>query len=139
VVLWVSSTPWIGVDDVGDDSWAGYPDARRRVADAIADAGMQDSLMMVAGDAHMVAIDDGSHSDYSSSQAGGFPVLQAAALDRPGSMKGGPYSEGAFPGGGQFGVIAVDDGGGAEIAVTLSGRTWEGRTLVEYRAVLSVP
>jgi hypothetical protein len=81
---------------------------------------------MVAGDAHMVAIDDGSHSGYAAGGGGGFPVVHAAALDRPGSLKGGPYSEGAFPGGGQFGLLTVHDDGGDEVAVTLRGLTWEG-------------
>lgn len=62
---------------------------------------------MVSGDAHMAALDDGSHSGYSGSGHPGFPVLQAGALDRPGSIKGGPYSHGTFPGGGQFGTITI--------------------------------
>jgi hypothetical protein len=81
----------------------------------------------------MLAIDDGSHSDYSAAGDAGFPVMQAAALDRPGSVKGGPYSEGAYPGGGQFGVMSVEDDGGAWITVTLSGRDWTGREIVAYR------
>ncbi len=59
----------------------------------------------------------------------GFPVLHAAALDRPGNVKGGPYSNGEFPGGGQYGMVdIVDDGDG--ILVTLSGHTWDGDELV---------
>ena len=44
-------------------------------------------------------------------------------------MKGGPYSDGAFPGGGQYGVIDIDDDG-ETIEVTLSGRTWDGVELL---------
>ena len=62
---------------------------------------------MLSGDAHMLAIDDGTHNTYGGSGPG-FPVFHAGALDRPGSLKGGPYSEGAVPDGGQFGVIEVD-------------------------------
>jgi hypothetical protein len=81
----------------------------------------------------MVAIDDGSNTGYASDpdEPGGFPLLHAAALDRPGNVKGGPYSEGAFPGGGQYGVLEVLDDGGT-VRVQLSGRTWDGRTLVAY-------
>jgi hypothetical protein len=138
VVLWAGSTPWIGADSLGNDTWAGLPDARRRLADAIAASGMSDRLVLVAGDAHMVAADNGTHSDYSTAQAGGFPVLQAAALDRPGSVKGGPYSEGSFPGGGQYGVIDIADTGGATLDVTFRGRTWDGRTLLETSFTLPV-
>ena len=87
---------------------------------------------MVSGDAHMVAIDDGTNSDYASGGGAGFPVLHAAALDRPGSVKGGPYSDGAFPGGGQYGILAVDDRADG-VTVTLAGRRWDGTTIVEHR------
>jgi len=49
---------------------------------------------MISADAHMVAIDDGSHSGYAAGGRGGFPVFQAAALESPESEKGGPYSIG---------------------------------------------
>ena len=138
VVLWAGSTPWIGEADPGNDTWAGFPDARRRLADAIAEAGMADRLVAVAGDAHMVALDDGAHTDYSTSGAGGFPLLQAAALDRPGSVKGGPYSGGTCPGGGQYGEVEVRDEGGDTIEITLRGLTWDGELLVEEAFVLPV-
>jgi alkaline phosphatase D len=51
-------------------------------------------IVIVSGDAHMLAVDDGSHSP------GHLPVFHAAALGRPGSIKGGPYSHGAIPGSG---------------------------------------
>lgn len=131
LVVWANGVPWIGDASSGGDTWAGYADERARISQAIADAGIDD-LVMVSGDAHMVAIDDGTHTDYSSSGTGaGFPLLHAAALDRHGSVKGGPYSEGAFPGGGQYGVLEITDPGGDQaVTVTMSGRTWDGRTLV---------
>lgn len=36
----------------------------------------------------MLAFDDGSNSDYSDDGGAGFPVMQAAPLDRWGSTKG---------------------------------------------------
>lgn len=47
------------------------------------------NLISVAGDAHMLAFDDGSYSDYSDKGPAGFPVFQAAAMDRTGSVKVG--------------------------------------------------
>jgi hypothetical protein len=123
VVVWVSSIPWIGDPDPGADDWTGFSEERERIADFIQEHAI-DNLVMFAGDAHMVAIDDGSNNGY-----GSFPVIHAGALDRPGSLKGGPYSEGAFPGGGQFGVMTVDDRGGAAVGVTLAGYDWEGTEL----------
>jgi membrane-associated phospholipid phosphatase len=130
VVVWVSPTPWIGPDAPGSDAWAGFPVERRRLADLIDRSGI-DNLIMIAGDAHMVAIDDGTNSGYATSGAPGFPVAHGAALDRPGSVKGGPYSEGAFPGAGQFGVIEIYDDG-HHVRVELSGHTWEGTELVRH-------
>jgi hypothetical protein len=133
-VFWVSPDPWIAPAAAGRDDWGGYPDQRRRIADAIAANGV-DNLVMLAGDAHMVAIDDGSNSDYSSGGGGGFPVLQAGALDRPGSLKGGPYSEGAHPGAGQFGLVQVEDDGD-RVVVSLEGRNWMNRQLVSLSVTL---
>jgi hypothetical protein len=138
VVLWASTSPWIGAANPTSDTWAGYDASRRRVADLIVAAGMQDRLVMVAGDAHMVALDDGTNTDYSSSGAGGFPLLQAAALDRPGSVKGGPYSGGTYPGGGQYGEVEVADVGGPRLEVTLRGLTWQRQLLVERTFSLPV-
>jgi phosphodiesterase/alkaline phosphatase D-like protein len=130
LVVWVNPDPWIGPDDPGADSWAGHPEERRRIADAIAADGIV-NVVMLGGDAHMVAIDDGSNSGYATGGGGGFPILQAAALDRPGNVKGGPYSEGALPGAGQFGLLRVDDDG-AHIDVTLAAYDWQSRELLSY-------
>jgi hypothetical protein len=137
LVVWVNPDPWIGPDSPGRGTWSSYPDERRRIADAI-DAVGAGKVVMLGGDAHMLAIDNGSHSGYAASGGPGFPVLQAAALDRPGNVKGGPYSEGTFPGAGQFGVLQVDDRGD-HLDVELSGRNWRGEELLSYRYVVPVP
>ncbi|MCP4962875.1 MAG: hypothetical protein GY925_26865 [Actinomycetia bacterium] len=92
---------------------------------------------MVAGDAHMVAIDDGTNSGCGGHD--GFPVLQAAALDRPGSIKGGPYSHGTFPGAGQFGLIEVTDDGDDRIEVTLIGIDYTGAELAQLTILYDSP
>ncbi|HEY3239492.1 MAG TPA: alkaline phosphatase D family protein, partial [Acidimicrobiia bacterium] len=137
LVIWVNPDPWIDAARPGEDTWGGYAGERRLIADAIAGARVR-NLVMVSGDAHMVAIDDGTNSGYATGGGGGFPVLHAAALDRRGRVKGGPYSEGAFPGPGRFGVVQVDDRGSA-VSVELSGRDWRGRTLVRHRFEVTVP
>ncbi len=128
----VSSVPWIAASDPGADHWGGYATERAKVADILAN----NNVLMVAGDAHMVAIDDGTNTKYSAAGNVAFPLLHAAALDRPGSAKGGPYSEGAFPGGGQFGLVEIMDDGGTELEIRLAGLDWEGNTLVEYSYTL---
>lgn len=127
LLVWVNPDPWVAPASPSGDDWGGFAQERRLIADTIVREGV-DNLLMVSGDAHMLAFDDGTNTDYSTTQAGGFPLLHAAAIDRPGSVKGGPYSGPAIPGGGQFGAVDVRDDGSA-VEVTVSGRTWDGRTL----------
>jgi hypothetical protein len=135
VVVWVNGSPWIDSAGAGKDSWGGFAGERERIGSMIDTLGLSDNLVMLSGDAHMVAIDDGSNSGYGGA---GFPVFHAAALDRPGGVKGGPYSEGTFPGAGQFGTLDVHDPGGDLVTLTMTGRTWDGRVLVEHSVDIPV-
>jgi hypothetical protein len=94
---------------------------------------------MVSGDAHMLAIDDGANSDYAAGGGAAFPVMHAAALDRTGSVKGGPYSHGTFPGPGQFGLMSVIDSGGSTITVKWSGRNSANAELVSHTFQVLAP
>lgn len=133
LVIWVSSVPWIAPPETGQDSWGGYAAERRDLADFIAVNDI-DNLLVVSGDAHMLAIDDGSNSDYTSPTVGPspqIPVLAAAALDRPGSEKSSTYSSGKFPGPGQFGLVHVEPRG-EEVTVRLEARNDGGEVLTQY-------
>jgi len=131
LVLWMNPSPWIGEANPSGDGWAGFADERRHIADVLSDAGV-DNVLMVSGDAHMLGFDDGSNSGYASDGSPGFAVFQTAALDRPGNVKGGPYSGGAFPGFGQYGVIDVNDDGQL-LEVRLSGKNWKGDVIISER------
>ena len=134
LVVLVSSVPWIAKEAAGGDDWGGYAVERREIADFIAENGIA-NLLLLAGDAHMLGIDDGSNADYSTGGRAAFPVMHAAALDRPGSLKGGPYSEGAFPGAGQYGLVTFNDDG-ESMTVELRGRNWLGEDIVTYSFVV---
>lgn len=132
LVVWVSTIPWIGDARSSRDGWGHYAGERRELAAFLAAQGLDGRLVMLSGDAHMVAIDDGTHNRYAPGGGPGFPVMHAAALDRSGSVKGGPYSEGTFPNplrsglqAGQFGLMTVRDTGGAEVCIDWSGRRVE--------------
>lgn len=127
--VWVNTLPWIGT--TGDDGWYLYTNERRELADFIKDNEIT-GLCMVSGDAHMLAIDDGTNSDYASGGGAGFPIFHAAALDQSGSVKGGPYSHGAYPGRGQFGLMTVLDSGTSSITVQWSGLTSANTERVAY-------
>jgi hypothetical protein len=95
-----------------------------------------DNLLMVSGDAHMLAYDDGSHTDYSREGGTGFPLLHAAALDRKPSVKGGPYSGPVLPGAGQFGLVHVTPRGDG-VRLVIEGVDWRDRVLL--RRTVSLP
>lgn len=128
LVVWMNPSPWIGEANPSGDGWAGFADERRHIADVLSDAAVE-NVLMVSGDAHMLGFDDGSNSGYASDGSPGFAVFQTAALDRPGNVKGGPYSGGAFPGFGQYGVIDVDDDGQL-LEVRLTGKNWKGDVII---------
>lgn len=131
LIVWVNGVPWIADEKAGADHWGGFAEERGEIADFIAANGIK-GLAMVSGDAHMLAVDDGTNSDYAATGGAGFPVFHAAALDRRGSTKGGPYSEGAFPGGGQFGLMTVTDNGGESVEVTWAGYDYTGREIIRF-------
>jgi phosphodiesterase/alkaline phosphatase D-like protein len=126
-VVLMSSVPWIAAASPGADDWGGFAWERAALSRSMAAHGVQG--VIIGGDAHMVALDDGWHSDYSGTGRARLPVVHGAALDRHSEVKGGPYSEGVHGGGGQFGTMAVQDDG-TRIRVTLEGRDWQGDVLV---------
>jgi len=133
LIVWYSSVPWIN-EEIGD-SWGGYKEERREIADFIKKQNIT-GLCILAGDGHMLAIDDGSHTGYATGGGGPpIPLMHGGAFDQAGSSKGGPYSEGLFPGGGQFGLMDVTDSG-KEIEVLWSGRRGK-EEIVSHR--FSVP
>jgi phosphodiesterase/alkaline phosphatase D-like protein len=115
LVVWVNTIPWIAEPHWWSVAgWGPYADERRLIADEIVRLGLTSRLLMLSGDAHMLAMDDGTHSQYSrraDAPARGFAVAHAAPLDRPTSRKGGPYTHGPVTQNGQFGVLDVTDDG----------------------------
>jgi prolyl oligopeptidase len=107
------------------DHWSVYSTERREIADFIKANKIQ-GVCILHGDSHMLAADDGSHSDYATGGGVPLPVMCAAPLNQSPSIKGGPYSQGVYrvrdkDGEGGFGLVTVTDRG-REIAVHFSGR-----------------
>ena len=106
-----------------DDYWAGFSFERLEIADFIKENAIK-GVCILHGDAHMLAADDGSNSDYATGGGAPLPVLAAAPLDQDGSIKGGPYSQGVYKplrGEGCFGLVSVLDQGD-HLRVIYSGR-----------------
>ena len=94
MMVMVSSKPWTGADNKEKCcKWMNYPEERVEVAEMIKAAGAT-NVIMTAGDAHMVAYDDGSNTDFAAGGGAGIPLMHSAPLHQVNSYKGGPYSEG---------------------------------------------
>ena len=132
VVVWASPAPWNVRDRPGSDQWGGYADERRRIANALAQADV-DNLVMISGDWHLSAIDDGTNTGYADDGSPGFPLIHGAPLDRPGARTNDPYSHGVFSNSGQFGSVRITDDGGDTVEVSLTSHLWTGEELGEYR------
>ncbi len=131
LVVWVNGVPWITKNKPGSGhGWEPYSHERTVIADAIKELGLANRLIMLSGDGHMVAIDDGTNSNYASDQdpnEAAFPVIHGAPLHRFPRVKGGPYSHGSYAPrrwfpliqANQFGLMDVkDDGTTIQIEVT---------------------
>ena len=124
LVVWVNSVPWITRrDESTREGWAPFARERERIADHVVRLGLVERLVMLSGDAHMLAMDDGTHSQYSrrpGAPVRGFAVAHAAPMDRRSSRKGGPYTHPEVAQNGQYGVMDVHDDG-ARVSVRLQG------------------
>ncbi len=124
VIVWISSVPWGGTTDL--DTWAGFPAERTELADFFKSTGIQ-NLLIICGDAHMIAFDDGTNHDFSTgtNNSHKYPVLQAAAVNQTGSFRGGSFSHGYFSNPtqqhGQYAVLDITDNGGNNIVVAITG------------------
>ena len=131
LIVWINTIPWIGPSQPGEDSWGGFATERTELANFIRDNRIT-NLAMLCGDMHGLAFDNGTNSDYAT--GGGAPifVLHAAALASTPVDKGGPYAEGPFLGGGQYGMLEVYDNGGPSVACRFLGvHVGEGRKITQ--------
>lgn len=129
LTLWICSQPWIAPAQLGADTWGGYTTERTEIANFIRDNRIT-NLVLLSGDMHGHAFDDGTHSDYATGGGAPLTVLHAASLTHTGAPKGGPYLGGPILGGQQYGLLEVFDTGGPSVACRYSGkRVGEGEKL----------
>ncbi|BCS31968.1 hypothetical protein TBR22_A11720 [Luteitalea sp. TBR-22] len=125
LVIWVNTVPWITkANESTSEGWAPYAEERERLATLIESLGLTRRLIMLSGDGHMAALDDGRNSAYMEGRtkdSRGFVVVHGAPLDRWTRVKGGPYSHGVSRRNHQFGLLDVADTGTA-LEVTASAR-----------------
>jgi phosphodiesterase/alkaline phosphatase D-like protein len=145
LVVWVNTVPWI-TEKGSPHGWGRYDWERRYIADRIRSLGLVNRMLMLSGDGHMVAIDDGTNSNFATDHPEGergFPVVHAAPFDRFPRPKGGPYSHGIAARRPMFGVVQIQQFGLMEVGddgqvmlVALSGRRSSGTLLPGMRLEL---
>ncbi len=139
MIAWVSPTSYSG--NIADN-WGGYTDERAELANFFRDNAIK-NMMILSGDAHMVAIDNGDNADFATGtpNTNRYPIFQAAAINNFGSNKGGTYSEGVwtnpFITTGQYGLVTVNDDLDSTICIEFKAYRVEGilgsqSTLVTY-------
>lgn len=135
VKVMVMDVPWIETPTAGSDKWGGFATERAEIANYVTSNGI--SAVIIHGDMHALAADDGTNS------AGGIPVLAAAPLTQSSSIKGGPYSQGTYPPSGstglterQFGKMTFTDSGSA-ITIDYAGIDSTGVTRITMSTTFS--
>jgi len=132
VVFWANTVPWITKENPqSGHGWEPYARERAEIAGTISKLGLTSRLIVLSGDAHMAAIDDGTNSNYVAGTAPsthGFVVMQAAPFSRFPRSKGGPYSHGRSTRNHQFGWVEVKDTGSA-VTVELTARNQTGNVI----------
>lgn len=126
--------------DTGEDHWSVFTTERREIADFIKSNHIE-GVAILHGDSHMLAADDGSHSDYATGGGAKLPVMCAAPLDQNPSIKGGPYSQGVYRmsrGEGGFGWVTVTDSG-THMDVVFSGRNQRNEEKISLRFSVPAP
>jgi alkaline phosphatase D len=143
VVFWACGVPWITKASPPDSvhGWHAYAHERAEIAGMIAKLGLTSRLIILSGDAHMAAIDDGTNSNYVEGTAPGtrgMVVVQAAPFSRFPRAKGGPYSHGQSTRNHQFGWVEVEDTGGAA-SVRISCRNAAGLVIPGLELTVKLP
>jgi alkaline phosphatase D len=106
----VQSDPWNGSAIAGDNGWFGFTTERTELANYMVASGK--NFVIIGGDMHAAAADDGTNSP------GGITLFQAAPFGQTASQKGGPYTTGPIPSSGtafttHYGRVVVTDTGGS--------------------------
>jgi hypothetical protein len=134
MIAWVSGISFGGNQS---DNWGGFRTERTELSNFFRDNDIK-NMFILSGDAHMLAIDNGSNHDFSTgtNNPNDYPVFQAAGINNSGSTKGGSYSEGGtFPNPssstGQYGVVNVTDNGSGSITIKFTGYRTSGNSTTE--------
>lgn len=124
VIVLMVAVPWIVDEEIGGDNWGAFTTERQELAEFFEANNLTERILLLHGDVHMLAGDDGTNTQYDPASVNPGPVLACfAPLDAGAATRGGPYSEGTYlDTNQQYGTIDVDDQG-TQIVLTMRG--WE--------------
>src|SRR5690606_4910291 len=117
LILWMSSSVWNGYGVTStagwhdDDTWAAFTTERQEIADHIATNGLGSKVFVLTGDAHAMAHDDGTHGDFSTTNAAPVKTFMAAPMDRSAIVRGDNWTHGVYAAAGQYGLFDFTDDG----------------------------
>lgn len=119
LIVVATINPWIGT---GGNSWGIYSTERAELAEYLEDNNLTERVLLLSGDNHFVAADDGTNSQYDTGSSDPGPVVaQFASMDGAFSANDGTWSEGIFKvRRQQYGTLDFADDG-TEITVTVKG------------------
>lgn len=136
----ISSVPWITQTNPTTDDWSGYSTERDEIADKVISLGIDG--IVVCGDMHGLAADDGTNNTYGTTGQMGWPVVIGGSLDQGTSLKGGPYTEGSYTAGtGNHGLLEITDNGLGTITARVRGfdETNTAQYDLTYTATVPIP
>lgn len=120
VIIIGQSGPYVTGASAGGDTWDGFITERNELASFFAASSHAGKIVMLGGDMHALAANDGSSSP------GGVVMLQAAPFQQTSSVKGGPYTQGPYQSSSAYGRVTINDTGGTTIQVVFKGYTTDG-------------
>jgi len=96
LVFWFSTVPWIApVGDNFSDDWGGFATERKNISDFIQANGLASTLIIVCGDMHSAAIDNGTHDVYTTDGLGNHcTVFLPFPENQTTQIYGGVYTQG---------------------------------------------
>ena len=113
---------------------------RTKLGDTVKSAGMVGSIVILSGDAHMCAFDNGTNHDFATGGGAPLPIIIGGALNAATSIKGGPYSGGTYTqSANQAAIIDVEDTGGATVGVTATMVRDAGIVMGAHNLSLTIP
>lgn len=120
LIVFLPGATWHVAPSAGSDSWAGYTNERRELSQMFTRFGVNNKLLIVCADAHMLAYDDGTNTKYDPNSGERGPrLIHCGKVDAGTVNLGGPYTSGIHNESNQmyFTVDITDDGTNLDVTV----------------------